>query len=151
MFKNIGIFVKKKISQDFEDSILDTMLDTLSKNDVNLLIEDSFDYKHLNLNSVNHEDFINTVDLIIVFGGDGTLLKAARKYLDYEIPVLGVNMGNVGFLTDIKVNDFDKVVKIFFKAILKLKKEIWYLLNLMESIYMDLTRLLSILVLMHNL
>ena len=100
MFKNIGIFVKKKISQDFEDSILDTMLETLSKNDVNLLIEDSFDYKHSNLNEVNHEDFINTVDLIIVFGGDGTLLNAAREYLDYEIPVLGVNMGNVGFLTD---------------------------------------------------
>jgi hypothetical protein len=50
MFKNIGIFVKKKISQDFEDSVLDTCLDTLSKNDVNLLIEDSFNYKHLNLN-----------------------------------------------------------------------------------------------------
>ena len=36
MFKNIGIFVKKKISQDFEDSILDTMLDTLSNNDISL-------------------------------------------------------------------------------------------------------------------
>ena len=44
MFKNIGIFVKKKISQDFEDSTLDTMLDTLSKNDISLFIENSFDY-----------------------------------------------------------------------------------------------------------
>ena len=122
MFKNIGIFVKKKISQDFEDSILDTMLETLSKNDVNLLIEDSFDYKHSNLNEVNHEDFINTVDLIIVFGGDGTLLNAAREYLDYEIPVLGVNMGNVGFLTDIKVNDFDKVVKDILQGNFKIEE-----------------------------
>ena len=122
MFKNIGIFVKKKISQDFEDSILDTMLETLSKNDVNLLIEDSFDYKHSNLNEVNHEDFINAVDLIIVFGGDGTLLNAAREYLDYEIPVLGVNMGNVGFLTDIKVNDFDKVVKDILQGNFKIEE-----------------------------
>ena len=122
MFKNIGIFVKKKISQDFEDSILDTMLETLSKNDVNLLIEDSFDYKHSNLNEVNHEDFINTVDLIIVFGGDGTLLNAAREYLDHEIPVLGVNMGNVGFLTDIKVNDFDKVVKDILQGNFKIEE-----------------------------
>ena len=55
MFKNIGIFVKKKISQDFEDSILDTMLDMLSKNDISLFIENSFDYKHPNVNLLNHE------------------------------------------------------------------------------------------------
>ena len=122
MFKNIGIFVKKKISQDFEDSILDTMLDMLSKNDISLFIESSFDYKHPNVNLVNHEDFISKVDLIIVFGGDGTLLNAARKYLDYEIPVLGVNMGNVGFLTDIKVNDFDKVIKDILKGNFKIEE-----------------------------
>ena len=122
MFKNIGIFVKKKISQDFEDSTLDTMLDTLSKNDISLFIENSFDYKHPNVNLLNHEDFIRKVDLIVVFGGDGTLLNAARKYLDYEIPVLGVNMGNVGFLTDIKVNDFDKVIKDILKGNFKIEE-----------------------------
>ena len=42
----------------------------------------------------------------MVFGGDGTLLNSARQYLEYEIPILGVNMGNVGFLTDIKVENY---------------------------------------------
>jgi NAD+ kinase len=40
-------------------------------------------------------------DLAIVVGGDGTLLNAARQFVDHEIPLLGVNLGRLGFLVDI--------------------------------------------------
>lgn len=40
-------------------------------------------------------------DLIIAVGGDGTFLTAARAAADYETPLLGVNLGRLGFLTDI--------------------------------------------------
>ncbi|MDD4915092.1 MAG: NAD(+) kinase [Methylococcales bacterium] len=40
-------------------------------------------------------------DLIIAVGGDGTFLSAARAAADYETPLLGVNLGRLGFLTDI--------------------------------------------------
>lgn len=40
-------------------------------------------------------------DLLIVVGGDGTFLGAARDFADYEVPMLGVNRGRLGFLTDI--------------------------------------------------
>ena len=48
--------------------------------------------------------------IIIVFGGDGTLLNSARQYLDSQIPILGVNMGNVGFLTDLSVDNFETTI-----------------------------------------
>ena len=111
MFKNIGIFVKKKTGQGFANESLDDMVFALSKNDIELYIDESSSYKNQLVKAVTHEQFIENVDLIIVFGGDGTLLNSARQYLEYEIPILGVNMGNVGFLTDLKIDNFDATVK----------------------------------------
>lgn len=52
---------------------------------------------------------LHQCDLIIVVGGDGSLLHAARISADQNIPVLGVNRGNLGFLTDIHPDDIEKI------------------------------------------
>ena len=41
------------------------------------------------------------VDCILVLGGDGTLLRAAREMVDYNIPLLGINLGTLGYLAEI--------------------------------------------------
>ena len=107
MFKNIGIYVRQKSNQGIDADAMDSMIDFLSTKNIKLFIDESSDYLSKHTETVTHEKFVKTVDLIIVFGGDGTLLNSARKYLDYEIPILGINMGNVGFLTDIKVDNFE--------------------------------------------
>jgi NAD+ kinase len=63
------------------------MISSLSKNKVNLYIDESFDYKNENVKPLKYKDFVEKVDLIIVFGGDGTLLNSAREYLEHEIPI----------------------------------------------------------------
>ena len=108
MFKNVGIYVRQESNHGVDLDVMNDMIDFLSNKDIKLLIDESSDYENSHTNSVNHNYFVETVDLIIVFGGDGTLLNSARKYLDYEIPILGINMGKVGFLTDIKVDNFEK-------------------------------------------
>lgn len=46
-------------------------------------------------------------ELVIVLGGDGTILRVARQYAHKKLPVLGVNMGTVGFLSNIEVDELD--------------------------------------------
>src|SRR5437764_14629787 len=48
-------------------------------------------------------------DLLITFGGDGTLLSVAR-HAPAHVPILGVNMGTLGFLTEIRVEEFPNVL-----------------------------------------
>lgn len=58
-------------------------------------------YQHDQVTFSTVELMRHRCDLVIVVGGDGTLLAAARHLAGYDVPVLGVNRGNLGFLTDI--------------------------------------------------
>lgn len=60
------------------------------------------------------EFFLNS-DIIIVLGGDGTLLKLAVKAAELEVPVLGINYGRIGLLTDMEKNELSDILKLFKK------------------------------------
>ena len=47
-------------------------------------------------------------DLAVTVGGDGTLLDAARGLVDFEVPLLGINLGRLGFLVDISPNEMSE-------------------------------------------
>ncbi len=51
---------------------------------------------------------IHSVDFAVVFGGDGTLLQAARCFSVLDIPILGINLGTLGFLSEIQPEDFEQ-------------------------------------------
>ena len=50
------------------------------------------------------------VEIACVFGGDGTMLRAARALAPLGVPLLGVNLGRLGFLTVTSIEDFDPVM-----------------------------------------
>jgi len=47
------------------------------------------------------------VDLALVFGGDGTILRAARALHGWDVPICGINMGRLGFLSQVEPKDLD--------------------------------------------
>ena len=111
MFREIGILVKEDLSNVIDNEALNLMINSISNLDINLYIDKSSNNKNENFTVLEHKEFVKKVDIVVVFGGDGTLLNAARKYLNYDIPILGINMGNVGFLTDISTDNFEKTIK----------------------------------------
>ena len=108
MFKNIGIVLKKNLSPD-ELSVVQGLVKILSKNVANIFSAHGIQLQ--NVKAVDHQKFNDSVNLIIVFGGDGTLLGTARQFIASEIPILGINLGTVGFLTDVNIENFSSVVK----------------------------------------
>ena len=55
------------------------------------------------------KDNIKECDLIIAVGGDGTFLRAASIVCKLNLPILGINLGGLGFLTDIRKEEIDKI------------------------------------------
>ena len=115
MFENIGIVLKNNPTTK-DISVVNSIIDILSKNTKNLFSEEGSNLSSSHI--VEHKDdvFKNSVDLLIVCGGDGTLLAAARKFVNEDFPILGINLGTLGFLTEINVDDFELAIKDIFNG-----------------------------------
>src|SRR5205823_10462026 len=51
-----------------------------------------------------------TTDVLVVLGGDGTMLRAARAVIQVDVPLLGVNLGKIGFLSKVEAGELEAVL-----------------------------------------
>ncbi|MBQ4136310.1 MAG: NAD(+)/NADH kinase [Clostridia bacterium] len=79
-------------------------------------------YKDRIFRSHNHKSYFTYLsfdgiysdsDLVIVIGGDGVMLEAARRATPCGIPILGINMGRVGYMTELEMNELSLLDRIF--------------------------------------
>ena len=66
----------------------------------------------LGLKSSILEDVIDYAEMIITFGGDGTILRAARVSAEKNVPILGINMGGKGFMAELEQDELGKISSI---------------------------------------
>jgi len=68
---------------------------------------------HLNLSSHPRKspaEFAGSIDLVVVLGGDGTMLGIGRQLAGSKVPLVGINMGRLGYMTDIPIQDVKEVL-----------------------------------------
>lgn len=59
------------------------------------------------------ENVLPNVDIVFIVGGDGTILRAAKNAIKYDKPIIGINAGRLGFLSDIEAESIHEVEKLF--------------------------------------
>ncbi len=72
---------------------------------------DSTSAKMIGIYGEEFEDMCEKSDLLVSIGGDGTLISLARRSYKYNKPILGINMGKLGFLTDINPDEIEEFIK----------------------------------------
>ena len=97
--KKIGVYAKKN-HPDAEQIALE-ICQRLKIDDIEVLLEDSLAEQIGQVNGFAEDEIPDLVDLIIVLGGDGTLISVARQIGDRDVPILGINLGRLGFLTEV--------------------------------------------------
>ncbi|MCM2679651.1 NAD(+) kinase [Echinimonas agarilytica] len=106
VFKTIALIGKPDHAGAIET--VQALLTVLEREGLNIIIEErlaaSFDDTYA---TAALSDIGQAADLAIVVGGDGNMLGAARVLSRFKVAVLGVNRGNLGFLTDLNPGDFE--------------------------------------------
>ncbi|MDP7247144.1 MAG: NAD(+)/NADH kinase [Candidatus Peribacteraceae bacterium] len=107
-YKHIGITAKSRLDQ--KEEAVAGVIDILKKLDVDICV-DSERLSHLKCSKdLMKMKAIEDIDLLIVIGGDGTILRSVRELKDFDIPILSVNWGTVGFLAEINVDEAEELI-----------------------------------------
>lgn len=105
-FHQIGIIGKYRDSS--VQPTLDRLETFLQSRGVNVVTLDNADPESTYPGGLHN---IGDLDLAIVVGGDGTMLNAARSLAGHDVPLIGVNLGRLGFLTDVPADQMCEVLE----------------------------------------
>jgi NAD+ kinase len=65
---------------------------------------------------LDRRDLASQVDLLVVLGGDGTILRTVRFVSEYDIPIVGINLGEFGYLTEVNLNEMFSALELIVKG-----------------------------------
>lgn len=109
--KRIGIFAKRGEPEAVR--AIKELFRLLKRKDCRFYMERSI-ASMFNAKGYRREDIPAQSDIIIVFGGDGTLLSVARLVGDLGVPILGVNIGGLGFITELRRDEMRENINMIF-------------------------------------
>ncbi len=105
--KKVGVILRPSTPELKSDFY--TLEKIFNKYNINVHI-DSISGAMIDVMGMEFEMLCKHVDALVTLGGDGTLISTVRRSFDYDIPVLGIYAGNLGFLADVGMDELDEFV-----------------------------------------
>ncbi len=87
-------------------------------------LAESLKINNINTRILTTDEFLPEITFAIVLGGDGTILKTARYYSKYSVPILGINLGRLGFLSQAKPTQIQEAIRYILNGAFKIEDRI---------------------------
>ena len=113
----IALYTKSNSSENFQHIF--SLIKVLEKNKMICEIDENI-FEFISKNKIGKIDYLyvrkfiqldKSFDYVIAVGGDGTFLRAAKEIADLNIPIIGINIGRLGFLASSNIENIDQIVK----------------------------------------
>jgi NAD+ kinase len=118
--KKIGIVANIEKEKSYSYTI--DLRNWLIERGLDVYLEDQICKKIGGDNGLNLKELAAKSDILIVFGGDGTILRAARTVCASNVPIVGVNLGGFGYLAEINLNEVYGALEQILKGKYKTEK-----------------------------
>jgi len=107
-FKTIGLIVRSDMQSRQQN--IQQVVEVLARHASVLVHFLEYEQSLGEISNISLSQLVKDVDLVISLGGDGTLLTAARAMAGINIPLLGINLGRLGFLADVSFENFESYI-----------------------------------------
>ncbi len=120
LIKKVGIVanIAKEKSLEYTVQLRDWML----KRGLDVYLEEGIAAKIGCLPGVEKSRLWSIVDLIVVFGGDGTILRTARLVRERDVPIVGINLGVFGYLTEVNLEEMYSALEVILAGEFQVEK-----------------------------
>lgn len=131
-----GIY--SNLTRDIKGKSAFALADLLNSKKIDFVLSEELAEFNFPCKYANNEDLAKNSDVVILFGGDGTVLHYAKICAKYDTPIFAVNVGRVGFLTESENIDLNEIVNRIKDGNYKLENRSLLKINALNSSYIAL-------------
>jgi NAD+ kinase len=120
LIKKVGIIAN--IAKEQSPACTASLRDWMVARGLEVYLEEGIAAKIGALPGVERKKLALLVDLIVVFGGDGTILRTARSVQERAVPIVGINLGVFGYLTEVNLNEMFSALEVILAGDFQIEK-----------------------------
>jgi NAD+ kinase len=113
-YQRVGITVKSDLGE--KDAVLKKVVSILTKAGADVCVDHKRTPGIKEAKKLPGFTSMKSIDLLIILGGDGTILRSVRELQDFSVPILSINRGNIGFLAEMNVSEAPSLLPRFLKG-----------------------------------